>query len=99
METKTITVEERHLDMAIAAPRSLSVCESCVMYQATAEQLNAESYGMIRAWIFGNKQRWEVIPEDREIVSSLIGAYDDGRFDDARAMLPLSVTFKLLGEA
>lgn len=99
METKTILVEERHLDMAIAAPRSLSVCESCVMYQATAEQLNAESYGMIRAWIFGKKQRWEVIPEDRESVNSLIVAYDDGRFEDVRAMLPLSVRFKWLGMA
>ena len=100
IETKTIRVEERHLDAALAAlapHRSVEEeCSQCVMGQALSEAFGERAIAQFPRWVYLNKfldsPRWEVSGESLAAYWDVIRAFDNIHDrGHTRALLPATI--------
>ena len=100
LETKTIVVEERHLDAALAAGlnatnKSFDYCSRCLVGQALSEALGtpAAAYrGMVVS--YDPSVQWKVI-KGEEMYHQLLSVFDFPRVgEDVRTLLPATIVLQ-----
>ena len=103
LETKTILVEERHLDAALAVGLNAmtptnAYCSQCVVGQALSEAFNEPTNAQLpcRAYVggLGGTQTWLVTRDSREVYGNLIHAFDTLGGEKVRVLLPATIVLQ-----
>lgn len=92
--TFTLTVIETDLDAAIARfqQSNYKVCDDCVVAQAMS-RLGEKPWAAYSVFSKGERYTLHGSP-----FVALVQAFDEGEYDAARAMLPLTATLNLYGQ-